>query len=77
MAKLKDITPTQYAVYKGCTLANCTKHLRKRTPSFIDEIVNIVMHSRFYILQVNESMDVLSLDKCTEILSKKRKAKAH
>lgn len=48
--KTKYITPSQYASWYGCTLANITKHIRNQTE--LPEVINIVNHGRFYTLEV-------------------------
>ncbi len=48
--KTKDITPLQYANWKGCTIQNITKNLRNETP--LKHVIKVKNFSRFYLLEV-------------------------
>jgi hypothetical protein len=50
--KTKEITPEQYAEWKGCTVQNITKHLRNGKFEFLPEVKGVKKYSRFYTLVV-------------------------
>jgi hypothetical protein len=59
--KTKEITPIQYAEATGQTLQNVTKHLRNANP--LPGVIKVKKYSRFYILIVNKSMNVNTIEK--------------
>jgi len=58
MAKTKEITPSEYAEYLGCTLNNVTKHLRNGKYQYLPDVVKVKKYSRFYILIVPASLEI-------------------
>lgn len=54
--KTKDITPKQYAKFKGCTLANITKHIRAGNALRLPHVIKLKNVSRFYLLEVPEKL---------------------
>lgn len=64
--KTKRITPKQYADYRGWHVTNVTKHLRKGNP--LDQVIRVINYSRFYLLEVSESLNAQSFETPLEIL---------
>lgn len=56
----KQITPNQYAKWYGCTLQNITKHLRKENP--LPHVIRVIKYSRFYLLEVPETLSAKSFE---------------
>jgi len=54
----KDITPKQYAKWKGCTIQNITKHIRAGNE--LPYVITIKNFSRFYLLEVPHSLNAES-----------------
>lgn len=54
----KEITPTQYANYLGCTVANVSKHLRNNKMQFLPDVIEVKKYSRFYLLVVDSDLAV-------------------
>ena len=54
--KTKDITPKQYAEFRGCSLSNITKHIRQNGASNLPHVIRLKNWSRFYLLEVPESL---------------------
>lgn len=54
--KTKDITPAQYAKYKGCSLQNITKHIRNGNVLSLPYVLKLKNWSRFYLLEVPETL---------------------
>lgn len=52
--KTVDITPKDYAKWRGCTLQNVTKHLRAGNE--LPHVIDIKRYSRFYLLVVPEGL---------------------
>lgn len=52
----KDITPKQYADFKGCTLQNITKHIRAGNALKLPYVIKLKNISRFYLLEVPENL---------------------
>lgn len=69
----KEITPIQYADYKGWTLQNVTKHLRKKNNplSGLPDVIDVKRYSRFYLLEVSQSLKVNTIDQCIKNYKKK------
>lgn len=59
--KTKDITPLQYAKWKGCTLQNITKLIRNNKE--LPGVITIKKYSRFYLLEVPENMTAATFEK--------------
>ncbi len=72
--KTKDITPKEYARYRGWTLQNVTKHIRKGNGATLLHVLKVKNFSRFYLLEVPDSLDAKSFttDKIT-FATKKQK----
>lgn len=51
-----DITPEKYAELAGCSIANVTKHLRKENFKYLPHIIRVKKYSRFYVLEVPETL---------------------
>lgn len=56
MGKTKEITPSEYAAYRGCTLQNITLHLRKGNK--LPDVIKIKKYSRFYVLVVPAELKI-------------------
>lgn len=54
--KTKDITPLQYSKFKKCSLANITKHIRNGNALKLPYVISLKNISRFYLLEVPESL---------------------
>jgi len=54
--KTKDITPAQYARFKGCTLQNVTKHIRAGNALKLPYVIRLKNISRFYLLEVPKTL---------------------
>lgn len=69
----KEITPIQYADYKGWTLQNVTKHLRKKNNALagLPDVIEVKKYSRFYLLEVEESLKVNTIQNCIKSFKKK------
>jgi hypothetical protein len=69
----KEITPIQYADYKGWTLQNVTKHLRKKKDplSGLPDVIEVKKYSRFYLLEVDNSLKVNSIEQAIKNFKKK------
>lgn len=65
----KEITPIQYADATDQTLQNVTKHLRhgKELPG----VIEIKKYSRFYLLVVDKSMAVNTIQQARKNMLKK------
>lgn len=50
MAKTKEITPTEYAKHRKCSVSNITKHIRNGNQ--LPFVVRVNKYSRFYTLEV-------------------------
>jgi len=50
--KEKEVTPLDYARWRGCTLQNITKHLRKGNLAKLPGVLMVKKYSRFYVLVV-------------------------
>ncbi len=50
--KTKDITPLEYAKYRGQCVANISKHIRKGNLAGLPHVITIKSWSRFYTLEV-------------------------
>lgn len=50
----KDITPTQYAEWRGCSIQNVTKCIRNNRIDLLPHVIKIKEWSRFYTLEVPE-----------------------
>jgi hypothetical protein len=50
----KDITPKQYAKWKGCTIQNITKHIRAGND--LPHVITVKNFSRFYLLEVPQEL---------------------
>jgi Fic family protein len=48
--KTKDITPTEYAKMRGCTLQNVTKQIRKGKS--LPYVIRVKKFGRFYLLEI-------------------------
>ena len=55
----KEITPIQYADYKGWSLQNVIKHLKNGKE--LDHVISFKRYSRFYLLTVPNSLKVNSI----------------
>jgi hypothetical protein len=53
--KTKDIEPSQYAAWYGCSLQNVTKKLRHNKK--LQGVIRVKKFSRFYLLEVAADMD--------------------
>ncbi len=58
--KTKDITPLQYAKWRGQHITNISKHLRKGNP--LIHVLRVKKFSRFYLLEVPESLNAESFE---------------
>lgn len=68
--KTKDITPQQYADYKGCSLQYITRIIREGKISKLPHVIRLKNISRFYLLEVPEKLtdatfseDIIRYDK--------------
>lgn len=52
----KEITPLQYSIYLGCTVANVSKHLRNSKLEYLPDVLAVKRYSRFYLLVVDASL---------------------
>lgn len=50
--KTKQITPTQYAELRGCTLTNVTNHIRANDLRLLPHVISIKNWGRFYTIEV-------------------------
>ena len=72
--KTKDITPLQYATWYGCSLQYVTRLIRDNKS--LPEVLRIKKFSRFYLLEVRDSLDAESFKELkTNILANKPKIK--
>jgi len=71
LQKTKDITPLEYAKYRGWTLQNVTKHLRKGNS--LHGVIKVKTFSRFYLLEVDQSLNAQSFTSGKINSYKKRK----
>jgi hypothetical protein len=53
--KTKDIEPSQYAAWYGCSLQNVTKRLRQKKK--LEGVIRVKRFSRFYLLEVAADMN--------------------
>ena len=53
--KTKDITPQQYAEYKGCSVQNIRKHIKEGNE--LEHVIRIKTWSRFYTLEVPATLN--------------------
>jgi len=58
MNETKEITPTEYAKYLGCTSQNVSKHIRNNKLEYLPDVISIKKYSRFYLLVVPYSFGV-------------------
>jgi len=65
--KTKRINAAQYAEWAGCTRQNITKHIANGTP--LQHVIKITKYSRFYLLEVPESLNAESFETPNNILS--------
>lgn len=56
MSKTKDITPLQYAKWRGQHPTNISKHLRKGNP--LPYVIRVKRFSRFYVLVVPKELSL-------------------
>jgi len=61
--KTKEITPLEYAKYRGCSLANVTKQIRNNRS--LPMVIKIKKWSRFYLLEVPANLDANSFVEIT------------
>ena len=54
--KTKQITPEQYASYKGCSVQYIHRLLKKGDMFKLPEIIEAKRYSRFYVLVVDASL---------------------
>lgn len=54
----KDITPLEYAKYRGCSIQNVTKQIRNKRE--LPHVLKIKHWSRFYTLEVPISLSAKS-----------------
>lgn len=67
--KTKDITPNQYAEFKKCSVQNIRKHIKLGNP--LEHVIKIKTWSRFYTLEVPETLNAESFS-TTKIKYKKK-----
>lgn len=60
MVKTKEITPTEYAKWKGVRLASITKHIRAKNFKNLPYVIEIKNWSRFYVFVVPEFVGLTS-----------------
>lgn len=60
----KEITPTQYADYVGQSVQNITKHLRAFNS--LDHVISVKQYSRFYLLVVDKTLPVNSIQEAID-----------
>jgi hypothetical protein len=65
----KEITPIQYADYKGWSLQNVTKHIRAGNE--LEHVIEVKHYSRFYLLEVPESLKVNTIQQSIKNLKKR------
>lgn len=54
--KTKQITPEQYASYKGCSVQYIHRLLKSRDMGKMPEIIEVKRYSRFYVLVVDSTL---------------------
>jgi hypothetical protein len=59
----KDITPKEYANFRGCSLQNITKHIRNNKS--LPHVITIKQWSRFYTLEVPATLNADTFKKIT------------
>lgn len=50
--KTKDITPAEYAKYRGCSEQNISKHIRNGNALNLAYVIKLKNFGRFYLLEV-------------------------
>jgi hypothetical protein len=67
----KEITPIQYADYLGQSVQNITKHLRAGNE--LAHVIEVKTYSRFYLLVVENSLKVNTIQQAIANFKKKNK----
>jgi len=67
--RTKEITPTQYADLRGWSLQNVTKHIRAKNE--LPHVISVKHYSRFYLLEVSESLKVNTIQQSIKNLKKR------
>lgn len=62
MGKTKEITPTEYAKWRGVRLAAITKHIRGKNFKNLPYVIEIKKWSKFYIFVVPDFVGLTSYD---------------
>lgn len=58
--KTKRINAAQYAEWARCSRQNITKHIGKKND--LPHVIRVVKYSRFYLLEVPESLNAQSFE---------------
>lgn len=62
MGNTKEITPTEYAKWRGVRLAAITKHIRDKNFKNLPYVIEIKNWSRFYIFVVPDFVGLTSFN---------------
>lgn len=65
----KEITPIQYADFRGWSLQNVTKHIRAGNE--LDHVISVKQYSRFYLLEVPKELKVNTIQQSIKNLKKR------